>query len=176
MNTQKTNLKNEYLEQLLNALKEQYPESEYEYEINLELGFIFIKGYDIEICIEINEYQAPTGVFITKIDENNEIITPESCHDCSEDCPFYNAQNEECLRTDDIIDKEIAEWRKTLFENDYITIARTIAEKKCYLDIPHYHYFQAYTIILRKGFTVSDIIAIEQLFDILISIVEKPEE
>jgi hypothetical protein len=173
MSTQNTEIKNEYLKQFLNALKERYPEPEYEYEINLELGFIFIEGYDIEICIEINEYQVPTGVFVTKFDENNEIITPESCHDCSEDCPFYNAQNEECLRTDDIIDKEMAEWRKALFVSDDITIARTIAEKKCYLDIPHYHYFQAYTITLRKGLTANDIIAIEQLFDILISIVEK---
>ena len=173
MSTQNTKIKNEYLEQFLNALKEQYPESEYEYEINLELGFIEIKGYDIEIYIEINEYQVPASVSITKIDEDSEIITPESCHECSEDCPFYDIEKEECLRTDNIIDNEMAEWRKTLFESDHITIARTIAEKKCYLDIPHYHYFQAYTITLRKGLTANDIIAIDQLFDILISIVEK---
>jgi hypothetical protein len=173
MSDQLEKLKNEYLEQFLNALKEQYPEPEYEYEINLELGFIEIKSYDMEIYIEINEYQTPISVSITKIDEDNEIITPQSCHDCSEDCPFYDIEKEECLRTDDIIDKEKAEWQKTLFENDHITIARTIAEKMCYLDIPHYHYFKAYTITLRQGLTANDIIAMDQLFDILISIVEK---
>jgi hypothetical protein len=173
METQNTKIKNEYLEQFLNALKEEYPEEEYAYQINLELGFIEIKGYDIEIYIEINQYQVPSSVSITKIDENSEIITPESCHDCSEDCPYYDIEKEECLRTNEFIDKEIAEWEKTLFKNDYITIARTIVEKMCYLDIPHYHYFQAYTITLRKGLVVNDIIAIDQLFDILISIVEK---
>jgi len=173
MNTQKTNIKNEYLEQFLNVLKDEYPESEYEYEINLELGFIEIKGRDIEIYIELNQYEVPISVSMTKIDEAGEIIIPEACHDCFEFCPYYDAQNEECLRTDDKIDEEIAEWQKTLFESDYITIARTIAEKRCYLDMPHYHYFQAYTITIRKGLTASDIMALEQLFDLFIHIVEK---
>jgi hypothetical protein len=39
---QNLNLKNEYLEQFVNALKTEYPETEYEYEIDLEIGYIEI--------------------------------------------------------------------------------------------------------------------------------------
>jgi hypothetical protein len=170
---QNVNLKNEYLEQFVNDLKTEYPETEYEYEINTELGYIEIKGSDTIIYIELNEYQVPTSVTVTHIDMDNEIIVPEACHDCSDDCPFYDAENEQCLRTDDIIEKEIRDWKKALFVNDKITIARIVFEQKCYLDIPHYHYFKAYSVTLRKGLTVNDIIAIDQLFDVLISIVEK---
>jgi hypothetical protein len=170
---QNVNLKNEYLEQFVNDLKTEYPETDYEYEINTELGYIEIKASDTIIYIELNEYQVPTSVTVTHIDMDNEIVVPEACHDCFDDCPFYDAENEQCLRTDEVIEKEIRDWEKTLFENDKITIARTVTDLKCYLDIPHYHYFQTYTITLRKGLTVSDIKAIDQLFDVLISIVEK---
>jgi hypothetical protein len=169
---------NEYLKQFIEDLKKEYPEPEWEYNVDEKLRYLTMKNWSMgeftEIYVEWNEYNVPIKVIITETNDNEEIITPYSCHDCAYDeCPYYDKEKEECSITDEDIDKEEREWEKKLYESAKITIARTIVEEKCYLDIPHTHIYKAYTIALNESVTVETIKALIELFDRLIEIAEK---
>jgi len=169
---------NEYLRQFIEALKQEYPEDTYEYEINEKLNYMEIKsnqfGEIFEIYIEWNEYQVPIKLIMTKANMDEEIITPESCHECGyENCTFYDAEKQECTITQEQIDKEIKEWQKTLYHSEKLTINQTVIEQKCYLDVPHYHLYKAHQITLNQSLLIETIKAVETLFDEIIQIATK---
>jgi hypothetical protein len=170
--------KNEYLNQFLAALKGEYREDNgWRYEERIEEGYIkmtYVDSYDyVEIVIDLNEYKVPVKLYFTRADLTEEIIVPESCHICDEDCEYYDPNSDECTLSDEEINREFEEWERVLFESEKITIKRVVVSVKCYLDIPHYHYYKGYEIVLNESLLPETVISLDNLFDIIVSLVEK---
>ena len=117
-------------------------------------------GYETEIItleINLNEYNVPIRqLWIEKAQRDNELIYPESCHDCDESCEYF--KNEGCT-LDEITNKELEQWKnleklefgKTGY-NDFTNIIETsILKERCFLNVPHYHYYKAITIYTKDS-------------------------
>jgi len=172
----KVRAKNEYLQQFLESLRESFREDNlWIYEVKEDEGYVKLVYSDSytyeEIFIDLNEYKVPISVSITKADLDNEIIVPESCHECSEFCEYYN--DEDCTFNDSDFDREVNDWEKVLFNNNKITIKRVVVSVKCFLDIPHYHYYKGYEVTLNDSLLPETVISLDNLFDLLVSLVEK---
>lgn len=145
---------------LIDILPEDIRENE-DYEKTLETPNILKVQYtdayeklNIQIDRHFNEYGvAHYTLWLTKIDDltNDEIIYPESCHDCYEDCTYYDKETESCT-IEEISNKEKEDWENkpnltTKFGiNELIDVYATIETIKCYLNILHYHYYKALEI------------------------------
>jgi hypothetical protein len=168
----------EYLSDFISGLKEIFKEENgWAYDINMNeryIKLVYSDAYQFEeIFIDINRYDVPVVLTITRADFDDEIFTPESCHECGEFCEFYDSESGECTLSDETIDKEIEEWNTTIFESKDIVIRKVVVEVKCFINIPHTHYYRGYEIKYFKDITVDTIKAIDELFDVLISLVEK---
>jgi len=117
-------------------------------------------GYETEIItleINLNEYNVPIWqLWIEKAEIDNELIYPESCHDCDGSCEYF--KNDECT-VEDITEKEVTKWKnleklefgKTGY-NDFTNVIETsILEEHCFLDVPHYHYYKAIRIYTKDS-------------------------
>jgi len=115
----------------------------------------FIAGeYEtIKVSRSFNQYGvAEYTIWIEQADEDNEIITPQSCHDCFKDCVFYKERA--CSRTEKEIEDEIAQWQNKIkmkgrYLTSEITIENIIFERNCYLDIPHSHLLKGKQMTLK---------------------------
>ena len=110
---------------------------------------IYKDAYDLtEIQVEDTEQKFYVSVRIARTDE--EIIAPESCHDCDPECEFWCEDG--CLR-DKAADEEISEYlAQPTKEVGILRITPIIWEEKCYLDIPHYHYYKGFAVTAECGF------------------------
>jgi hypothetical protein len=167
---EKVQEKTEYLKEFMDCLKSEFPE--FEFELGETMDYIEAEYCDVynftSIYIELNDYNVPVRLVITKADLDEEIITPEACHDCIyEDCQFYKCRSEED------VEKEMEEWSKTLYESEKLTVKRVVIDRKCYVNIPHYHYYRAYEISLNQSLLPQTVKAVDELFDLLVELAEK---
>lgn len=174
MEKEKVQEKTEYLEEFMDCLKSEFPE--FEFEIDESMGCIeaeYCNAYNFtSIYIELNDYNVPVRLVMTKADLDEEIIVPEACHDCIfADCQFFKG-NDEC-RSEEDIEKEMEEWSKTLYESAKLTVKRVVIDRKCYVNIPHYHYYKGYEISLNQSLLPETVKAVDELFDLLIKLAEK---
>ncbi len=134
------------------------------------------EGLDIYAYVSLNDWGIPKYYINIKIwDINEEIITPESCHDCLyEECDWWDEDKEECGLTDDIINKEIEEYRDkkvVILHNGEVVIRRWICDVECFLNFRHYHLYKGHLI----GIETTDrdkVEAIIKAYDILIDVYE----
>jgi len=167
--------KNEYRQQFEEALKQEFKNYDIKDSEEDYLLLTYNDSYVIEeILIDFNEYNVPIKVEITRVSTDEEIIQPSSCHECAfEDCSFYDVVREKCSLDDSTIEKEISEWCQTLFENQNIRVKRIVLEYECFLDLPHYHIYKGYGILLRQSLTVEDIKGLVNQFDNLVTLASK---
>jgi len=146
----------------------------------IEQGECFITkeyrdAYDVErITLEKrpNEYGVPIyHLLIESYSFNDEIIKPESCHDCDPACMYY--RNGQCNRSELEIAKEEREHleRKTLTVNLFngiLTIFPEILSHTCYLNVTHEHYYKGYVIGVRNSSSPDTIKAVINARDIIL--------
>jgi len=171
-------IKNQYLRDFVEALKEAFREENgWNYEIDEDAGYIAIKYIDAYIAetiyIQLNEYGVPDELYIEKADITDEIIDPYSCHECSEDCPYYDEEKEECTITEEEIEKEYSEWEEKLIETNKIEVRRVVMEIPCEYNGSHYHHCKGYAITIRDGLLPQTVIALDELFDYIVELAEK---
>jgi hypothetical protein len=166
--------KDEYLNQFVEVLKEEFREEDWKYEVNMEMGYLKMEYQDAyqyeEIFIDLNEYNVPVKATITRASLDEEIVTPESCHECFEECPYYS--EDECKITDENIDKEIEEWEKVLVEKGKLVVKRVIVELECFLDVRHYHLLKGYEVVLKDSLLPDTVKALDELFDVIVEVAE----
>jgi len=111
-------------------------------------------GYETEIItleLHLNQYNVPIWqLWIEKAEIDDELIYPESCHDCDESCEYF--KNEECT-VEEITNKELEQWKnleKLEFGKTNV-IETSILEEHCFLNVPHYHYYKAITIYTKDS-------------------------
>ncbi|MEM5868320.1 MAG: hypothetical protein QXG39_10435 [Candidatus Aenigmatarchaeota archaeon] len=134
-------------------LKEQLKNLGEEWEVRQDgdvVTLTYMDAYEfVEVALELNEYGNVVSAYYKYANLTEEIITPQSCHDCGEYCEFYVAKTEECSITEDDINNEIAEWVDVpMLASAHFEVGRTIIEIKCYLGIPHEHLYKGYLIHL----------------------------
>lgn len=113
----------------------------------------------IEIEIEINEYGVVTyNVVMEYANKTDEIPICDSCHDTyCEDCWLFKQFGDketgeiDHKKLDEYFNKEVEKHEnQTHYElsgfNGKINVKPIIVERKCYLDIPHYHYYRGVSI------------------------------
>jgi len=154
-------------------LKEQLKNLGEEWKIKEDLPYIILIYEDayefLRVTLELNEYGNVISAYYEYSDLSEEIITPSSCHECSEYCEFYNAATGECAVTLDEIEKEVAEWVDApRLCSSYFEIERIITEIKCYTDIPHEHFHKGYLIHLK----VADNVTVFEILNVLDHIVD----
>jgi len=67
-------------------------------------------GEEVWVDVEINRWGViKYNCTIVEWFNQNEIVTPESCHDCYEDCHFYRKSGE-CGITEKHIVREVQKW------------------------------------------------------------------
>jgi len=174
------NMKTEsdYLSRFVSELKEEFREEDgWELSVDLKLDLIklyYSDAYNVtEVYIYLNEYKVPEGVTIIEANKDEEIIMPETCHYCSCECPHYDEENDTCLISDEEINREISEWERVLCETRHLRVERVVYGEKCYMDIPHYHYYKAYKVTYTGPVLVETIVSLVELFDLLVELVEK---
>ena len=115
-------------------------------------------AYDMEsiwISIDVNEYGVESYNVVTECAKRvDEIPICDSCHDAfCEECLIFERCKDE--KTNEVDAKKLDEYfreetEKHLNQPRYklkdlsneIVVRPIIVERKCYLDIPHYHYYK----------------------------------
>jgi hypothetical protein len=171
-------IKNQYLRDFVEALKEAFKEENgWYYDIDEDAGYIAIKYIDAYITetiyIQLNEYGVPDELYIEKADMTEEIIDPTSCHECDENCPYYDGTREECSVTEEEIEKQYSEWETKLIETNKIEVRRVVVEVPCGDSGIHYHHCKGYAITIRDGLLPQTVIALDELFDYIVELAEK---
>jgi len=114
------------------------------------LAYRYTDAYEQEL-IEVNTRTNRYGVtfytlLVERTDFDNEIITPESCHDCSEDCQYYGRT--QCNRTDKAIQREIDQWKKAKeVKARDLTLSTSIVETECHLNVSHHHAYRGFILM-----------------------------
>ena len=140
-----------------------------------EITINYEDAYEIE-TIWLRKWQNEYGVTFYDLEleyahRNEEIHNCYSCHDAfCDDCPLKEIKDE----IDNYIEKEINEYLKKpkikIEVFDKLTIERIIVERKCYVDVPHYHIYKG----VRVRFETQDfshVIAILKLRDLLYKLI-----
>jgi len=108
-------------------------------------------GEEIWVDVEINQWDViKYNCTIVEWSNENEILTPESCHDCDEDCRFYRKSGR-CGITDKHVTRELQKWQPT---SDIeakcfamtLTVGRRAKEESCEVGISHNHLYGVYKI------------------------------
>jgi len=166
----------ELVRRFVKELKQYYSEEwGYEWNVDEEAGIITIKHSNqddyAEIHIDFEMYGAQPVTTITIAEKVDEIVTPESCHECEkEDCIFFDMEKGKCKITDSMVEKEIREWEDTLVETRNLTVEKVVVQEECPIKNPHYHYYKGYRITY-VGFISADMIrALDMLFDTILDI------
>ena len=154
-------------------LREQLENLGEEWKIEEDLPYIILVYEDayefLKVTLEINDFGNVISACYEYGDLSEEIITPSSCHECSEYCDFYDHSTGECAVTLEEIEKEVAEWVDVpRLCSSYFEIERTITEIRCYIDIPHEHLYKGYLINLK----VADNVTAFEILNVLDHIVD----
>ena len=101
------------------------------------------------ITLEFVKHGYELTVEVAFLDE--EIHTPESCHDCFNDCPYFDEDG--CKLSDEEIEEEIREWtsRAPVKSLDQLIVEPTIIEIWCPVNMPHYHIYKGVRMTFRTG-------------------------
>jgi hypothetical protein len=51
-------------------------------------------------------------------------------------------------------------------------VSRTVVELKCFTDIPHYHLYKGYRIVLKDSLLPDTVKALDELFDVIVEVAE----
>jgi hypothetical protein len=168
-----------YLSNFVNQLKAAFSsETGWDFEVKVEEGLIKLRysdAYDIiDVLVFLNEFKVPFEVSYIRASRTEEIATPESCHGCDcEGCERYDSEKGECSITEEEVEEEFDKWEKKLVDARHVVVKRVIVEDRCFLDVPHYHYYRGYEIIYRGPITPDTILAIDLLFDDIVDIAEE---
>jgi len=174
---QKKNNSENNLKKLMRELRKYFPKDTYTIYYEKLFNMIVVKYEDVyeyfRIDIELNKYGKPEAVTITKGDLTEEIMSPGSCHYCFHSCSFFDVEAEQCKYTYEEFDKILDEWVKVLYESPTIKIEKTFITMDCNVDIPHQHFYKAYSITYRQYASAKTISALSEIFDVLVSLVRK---
>lgn len=133
-------------------------------------------AYDIEslsLGITVNEFGIPFYILdLDSTDRNNEIIKPESCHECDNFCNLW--KRGKCSRTDKVIEREEVNHmnRKKLdsqWLNRGLIIEPKLITEECFLNVTHEHEFKGFALNL-KCHDIETVKAVLELRDCLISL------
>jgi hypothetical protein len=171
-------IKNQYLKDFVEALKEAFREENgWYYDIYEDAGYIAIKYIDAYIAetiyIQLNEYGIPGELYIEKAYITDEIVDPYSCHECSQDCQYYDEEKEKCTIIEEDISREYDEWEGKLIETSKIEVRRIVMEVQCEYNGSHYHHCRGYAITIKGGLLPQTVIALDELFDYIVELAEK---
>jgi len=132
-------------------------------------------AYDVErITLEVkpNEYGVPIYyLLIESYSFNDEIVKPESCHDCFPSCMYY--KNGQCNLSELEIAKEEREHLelKALIVNLFngtLTIFPEIFSETCHLNVTHEHYYKGYVIGVKNSSSPDTIRTVINARDIIL--------
>jgi len=144
------------------------------YEKDNEILLKYEDAYEIvETWIIVDDEGEIETVDITVVDLDEEIATPEGCHDCLfEECPRWDNEKEECNITDEEIHEEERKWVRVVGITRGLRISRIIYKRWCYLNIPHNHIYRGYSIKLYKPTDIEKIRAVYEILEDLIDLGE----
>jgi len=144
-------------------------------------------AYDMEsiwISIDVNEYGVESYNVVTECAKrDDEILICDSCHDAfCEECTIFerfgNSETGEVdsVKLDEYFKKEVEKHlNQPHYElhgfNGTIRVEPTIVERKCYLDIPHYHYYRGVKLIAEL-YNFDDLKALITLRDFFYSLIK----
>lgn len=147
------NIKNRMKDELSGLWQVSYEEGQEYFVLQFDDGYEYIEAY-----VHFNEHFNIYEMDVSYFDYDNEIIAPESCHDCSTDCQFY--KKGDCTTKPE---KEMAEhMRKKTLKGNKVSISPDIIGRKCFVNISHNHYYKGYLL----EFCVDNVNFIEILLNI----------
>jgi hypothetical protein len=173
---EKAKKKEAYVRGFIEELKAKFsPEAGWEIKEELGLSMISLKYSDayeiVNATIFLNEHGVPFALAYVKAKRDEEVLTPESCHECVlADCVYYDTTEEECTLSDEEIQEKFGRWKRKLVEVRNMIVRSVIVKDECYLDIPHAHYYRGYEVIYRGSITCDVVSAIDLLFDDIVDI------
>ena len=166
------------MDNIVKMLKE-----DYNFEICDSKDYEFARMVTLE-CVDAYEKEMVTlwcdyntseiEATIDYINLDREVLTSEVCgqhhglQDC-EECSYF--RNGKCV-VDEEAEKTMNEWEDSpTLKVSNISISREVYSEKCYLQIPHTHYYLSYTITVKPCYT-EKLRAILELIDVLIELYE----
>jgi len=155
---------NEELEYIKNNLEYDLDTAKIE---EVELG-ISIEGDEFSIFLEkkVNDYGVVFYSAVVELwDIDEEIPFPESVHD------GYGLEEEDYEKMEEEGEKEIEEIEEAptvefkVMGEEY-SFTKAVIEQKCYINIPHYHYYRGFRAIYDKIQSLSKLIVLINMTDI----------